>query len=243
MAQRPLAILLPPSEGKAEGGRSPAWNPGSGRFGRQLGSHRRSVAEALAAADGGDARLLGVKGVHLERARAVNRFLVGSPTLTAFERYTGVVWDHLDIETMSARTRARAEDSVVVVSGLLGLVGIIDRIPEYKLKMGAALPHLGKLSTWWRPKLSAVLNSWLLADGGRVVIDLLPQEHRAAWEVDPELGQNHIVVNFVNRSGRAVGHDAKAAKGLLARHLLESKGAAAGALASWRHPQFSLELL
>lgn len=243
MAQRALAILLPPSEGKAEGGRSPAWNPGSGRFGRQLGSLRRSVADALAAADGGDARLLGVKGAHLERARAVNRSLVGSPTLPAFERYTGVVWDHLDIETMSARTRARAEDSVVVVSGLLGLVGMNDRIPEYKVKMGATLPHLGKLSTWWRPKLSAVLNSWLLAEGGRVVVDLLPQEHRAAWEVDPDLGRNHIVVNFVNRSGRAVGHDAKAAKGLLARHLLESKGAAEGALASWRHPQFSLELL
>jgi len=201
------------------------------------------VAEALAAAEGGDARLLGVKGAHLERARAVNRSLVGSPTLAAFERYTGVVWDHLAVGTMSARTRARADDSVVVMSGLLGLVGLNDRIPEYKLKMGATLPHLDKLSTWWGPKLSAVLNSWLLADGGRVVVDLLPQEHRAAWAVDPDLDQNHIVVNFVNRSGRAVGHDAKAAKGLLARHLLESKGAATRALASWRHPQFSLELL
>lgn len=243
MAQRPLAILLPPSEGKAEGGRSPAWNPGSGRFGRQLGSHRRTVAEALTAADGGDARLLGVKGAHLERARAANRSLVGSPTLPAFERYTGVVWDHLAVETMSARTRARAEDSLVVVSGLLGLVSPSDRIPEYKLKMGAALPHLGKLSTWWKPKLSAVLNSWLLTDGGRVVVDLLPQEHRAAWEVDPDLGENHVVVNFLNRSGRAVGHDAKAAKGLLARHLLETKGSVEGALAAWRHPQFELELL
>jgi hypothetical protein len=40
-----------------------------------------------------------------------------------------------------------------------------------------------------------------------------------------------------------VGHDAKAAKGLLARHLLETKGSVEGALAAWRHPQFELELL
>lgn len=219
------------------------WNPGSGRFGRQLGVQRRLVAESLAEAKGGDARLLGVKGAHLERARAANRSLIGSPTLATFERYTGVVWDHLAVGTMPARTRARAEDSVVVVSGLLGLVGLSDRIPEYKVKMGAALPRHGTLSSWWRPKLSDVLNSWLLADGGRVVIDLLPQEHRAAWKVDPGLGENHIVVNFLNRSGRAVGHDAKAAKGLLARHLLESKGSVEGALADWRHPQFTLELL
>lgn len=243
MAQRPLAILLPPSEGKAEGGTSPAWNPGSGRFGRQLGPHRRLVAEALADAKGGDARLLGVTGAHLERARAANRALIGAPTLAAFERYTGVVWDHLAVETMSVRTRARAEDSVAVLSGLLGVVGLSDRIPDYKVKMGAAPPRLGKLSTWWKPRLSAVLNSWLLADGGRVVIDLLPQEHRAAWEVHPDLGERHVTVNFVNRSGRAVGHDAKAAKGQLARHLLESRGSVLGALDTWRHPQFSLELL
>ena len=29
----PLAILLPPSEGKAEGGRTPRWKVGSGSFG------------------------------------------------------------------------------------------------------------------------------------------------------------------------------------------------------------------
>ena len=196
--------------------------------------------ESLVMAEGGDARLLGVNGSHLDRARATNRALDGAPTMPAHERYTGVVWDHLSVGTLSQRARSRATESVVVLSGLLGLVGIDDRIPDYKLKMGASLPGLGKVSTWWRPRLSPVLNAWL--DDGRPVVDLLPQEHRAAWSPEDSLGERRIIVDFVNPTGRTVGHDAKAAKGLLVRHLLESKESPGRALRTFRHPQFELRL-
>jgi cytoplasmic iron level regulating protein YaaA (DUF328/UPF0246 family) len=192
---------------------------------------------------GGDSKILGVSGAHLERARVANSHLVGAPTLPAWQRYTGVVWDHLDPATLSLPARQRAQESVIIFSGLLGLVGFDDGIPDYKLKMGSSLSEIGKISTWWRSHLSTVLNSWL---DDRIVIDLLPQEHRAAWQPISSKKQasnpRHIVVNFVNDSGRTVGHDAKAAKGLLVRHLLESKAKPIQALASWRHPQFSIEL-
>lgn len=234
-----LAILLPPSEGKATDGHSPKWSPGSGSFGRPLGRSRRAVLDSLAAVAGGDSRILGVSGTHLERARRANTQIIGAPTLPAWQRYTGVVWDHLDPTTLSTTSQRRAHESIVIFSGLLGLVGFDDHIPDYKLKMGASLPEIGKLSTWWRPSLSTTLNSWLQ---GRVVIDLLPQEHRAAWQPDLDLGTRHLTVTFVNESGRTVGHDAKAAKGLLVRHLLESKDSPQRALAKWRHPQFTLDL-
>lgn len=238
-----LAILLPPSEGKAPGGHSPKWTAGSGLFGRQLGRQRRLIVDRLAELGGGDSKILGVSGAHLERARDVNTHLVGAPTLPAWQRYTGVVWDHLDPATLSPLARQQAQQSVVIFSGLLGLAGFDDSIPDYKLKMGTSLAEIGKVSTWWRSHLSTVLNSWL---NDRIVIDLLPQEHRAAWQPVSSDKQSsnsrHIVVNFVNKSGRTVGHDAKAAKGLLVRHLLESKVKPEQALASWRHPQFSLEL-
>jgi hypothetical protein len=35
--------------------------------------------------------------------------------------------------------------------GLWGVVAPRDPIPDYKLKMGASIGRLGKLSTWWRP--------------------------------------------------------------------------------------------
>jgi len=232
----PLAILLPPSEGKAEGGRTPRWKAGSGTFGTALRRPRAEVVAALLAAKGGDAKLLGVSGQHLARAQESNRELDGAPTVPACERYTGVVWGHLSPNTLSANARTRAVDSVVVVSGLLGLVGFDDPVPDYRVKMGASLKPMGKLSTWWRDPLSTTLNDW--ADG-RVVIDLLPNEHRAAWTPSDSM-REHVVVSFVEKSGKVAGHDAKAAKGLLARHLLEKPGDPMEALRSWTHPRFRL---
>jgi cytoplasmic iron level regulating protein YaaA (DUF328/UPF0246 family) len=232
----PLAILLPPSEGKAEGGRTPRWKAGSGTFGSALRRPRAEVVAALLDAKGGDAKLLGVSGQHLARAQESNRELDGAPTVPACERYTGVVWGHLSPDTLSAKARTRAVDSVVVVSGLLGLVGFDDPVPDYRVKMGASLKPMGKLSTWWRDPLSTTLNDW--ADG-RVVIDLLPNEHRAAWTPGDSM-REHVVVSFVEKSGKVAGHDAKAAKGLLARHLLEKPGDPMEALRSWTHPRFRL---
>lgn len=233
-----LTILLPPSEGKAEGGGRPPWKTTSGRFGRALGRHRSDVADALAAAGGGDGRLLGVSGRHLERARLANSTVVGSATLPAHRRYTGVVWDHIGFDTLDGRARERASESVVVLSALLGAAGIDDPVPDYKLKMGAALAPMGRLSTFWRRPLTGALDAQL---AGTWVVDLLPIEHRAAWTPSPHLYAGHVAVAFVEKSGQVAGHDAKAAKGMLVKHLLESKLTPQRALSSWRHPRFTLD--
>lgn len=238
-----MVILLPPSEGKAPGGDGPGWSPDDGMFGAALAAPRAAVARALAKAKGGDQRLLGVGGAHLERARAANRALMGAPTMTAGERYTGVVWDHLDLDSLSVAARRRASESIVVVSGLLGITGVDDPVPDYRLKMGARLGALGTLSTWWRTDLSSVLNDHL---AGRYVVDLLPQEHRAAWVPEPDRFAGFARVTFVEAGGAAkgaaVGHDAKAAKGQLARHLLTSRARPETALGSWSHDRFELSI-
>jgi hypothetical protein len=123
------------------------------------------------------------------------------------------------------------------LSGLLGLVGFDDQIPDYKLKMGASFAPIGKLSTWWREPLSKALNARL---AGHHVIDLLPNEHRAAWTPAPDAYASLSSVTFVEKSGKVAGHDAKAAKGLLARHVLESTGSPIDALETWEHPRFTL---
>ena len=88
-------ILLPPSEGKAEGGSAPKWKATSGDFGKAFGTYRSQIATALEELGGGDAKLLGVGGKHLARAQEINTSIIGAPTMAAHERYTGVVWDHL----------------------------------------------------------------------------------------------------------------------------------------------------
>jgi cytoplasmic iron level regulating protein YaaA (DUF328/UPF0246 family) len=233
----PIVILLPPSEGKALGG-SGAWKPTQGAFGRRLGTQRTDLTTALARLNGGTEALLGVRGEHLARAKDANRALVGAPAMPAWQRYTGVVWDHLDIGSLTAAQRERALSSIIVVSGLLGAVRADDRIPDYRLKMGARLAPFGAVAAWWHDELSETLNDAL---AGRVVIDLLPNEHRRAYTADPERLRDYVRVGLFEKSGKAGGHDAKAAKGRLARHLIVTCTSAAKAHASiesFRDPRF-----
>ena len=239
MSTSRFVILLPPSEGKAEGGvrnTGKKWSPRSGTFGGVLGAPRAEIVTALHKAKGGDAALLGVKGDHLQRARQANASLNGAPVLPAWQRYTGVVWDHLDLASLTAPQRTRALSSIVVVSGLLGLVRADDPIPDYRLKMGARLKPFGTMAKWWHDTLSTALNSYAK---GCVVIDLLPLEHRKAIDVDEDVVADYYRIGLFERGGKAGGHDAKAAKGRLARHLLvnSTKGVSA-ALKSFRDPQY-----
>lgn len=230
-------ILLPPSEGKAAGGtKGMKWNPRSGSFGPALAAERRAVVDALKRAKGGDSALLGVKGAHLARAKEANVNLSGAPTLPAWQRYTGVVWDHLDIASLTATEKSRALSSIIVVSGLLGIVRADDPVPDYRLKMGARLSPLGNTTLWWRDSITTTLAKTF---GKHVVIDLLPLEHRKALCIDDDMFAEYIRVGLFERGGKAGGHDAKAAKGRLARHLItnSAKGAEA-ALKSFRDPQY-----
>lgn len=238
-----IAILLPPSEAKAPDGAGPTWKVASGRFGPQLSRARSHVVQALRDLGGGTAPILGVSGKHLERAKQVNENLIGSPTLPAWQRYTGVVWDHLEPATLTEAALGRARESVVIVSGLLGLVGFDDPIPDYKLKIGATLDlptttkvvARQKLAAYWQPRISPVLNEWLM---GRTVIDLLPLEHRRAWLPTSDL---HVIrASFVDRKGRTVGHDAKAAKGSYVRHVLSARSPLR-AIETWSHRDYRIE--
>jgi cytoplasmic iron level regulating protein YaaA (DUF328/UPF0246 family) len=222
-------LLLPPSEGKAEGGsrRRAPWTPEAGSLGVRLGDRRAAVVDALLAVHGGDEKLLGVRGEHLLRAQSANCSLVGAATLPAWQRYTGVVWDHLDPASLTPAARKQ----IVVVSGLLGFVRGDDPVPDYRLKMSANVTPLGKLSTWWREALAVELQRLARR---RFVVDLLPQEHRAALVFE---GMEGVSLTLVDPTGRPGGHFAKAAKGELARAILTD---GIEVIDSWSHPQFDL---
>ncbi len=185
---------------------------------------------------GGTEKLLGVKGDHLTRALSANSSLLGAATLPAWRRYTGVVWDHLDPATLAAAERRR----IIVVSGLLGLVRADDPVPDYRLKMGANPKGVGKLSTWWRDDLSDALNrhaAGRTAKQPRVVIDLLPNEHRAAWVPDDRV--TGVSIEFIDPTGKPGGHFAKAAKGTLAAAILRNGLAAVD---RWKDDRFELSV-
>ena len=153
-----FALLLPPSEGKAPGGGAPGWDPASGRFGAELGPQRAAVARALARARGGDQKLLGVKGEELARAKDANSSLLdGAATLPAWERFTGVVWEHLlgsgrlgaPDDPLPKAARRQAASSVLVISALTGLTAWDDPVPDFRPRRcgGVTAPCLSTFDT------------------------------------------------------------------------------------------------
>jgi uncharacterized protein len=245
-------LLLPPSEGKQAGGRGAPWAPGTTAF-PALDERRATVAAALVRAMRGSTparqKLLGVKGDALAAATAANASVLEGPTLPAIERYTGVLYDALDAASLPTRDRRRLGRQVVIFSGLWGATLPGDPLPDHKLKMGASLTRLGKLSTWWRAPLTDALAPHVER---RVVWNLLPNEHDAAW-APPEPGTaaagapaRVLTVRFLDevprqrgepRSFTTVNHWNKLLKGALVRHVLATGADDPEALRPFDHPE------
>jgi hypothetical protein len=195
----------------------------------------RSLSSAMRANAPTRAKLLGVKGVALAAATEADRSVRTAPTLPAIERYTGVLYEALDHATLSSDARSRLGSAVVIVSGLWGLVTPTDPVPDYKLKIGASLGPVGRLSTFWRAPLSERV---LELARGRVVWNLLPKEHDAALRA-PGVAQHSVTFLEPGPGGDlvAVAHWNKLLKGALVRHLLEHPATTAADLVDWDHPQ------
>jgi hypothetical protein len=219
-----LYVLLPPSLGKAGGGRRVARQ---GTFDDELAGPRGEVLDALGGAvERANPRelesTLGAKGELLQRAIDAATDLARStaPFLPAWRRYQGVVWTHLAPESLPAPVRRR----VLVTSGLYGLLAGDDPIADYRLKMNAPLAPFASLARWWRPFITDALER---KTRGATIVNLLTNEHAASVDLERLGAQREIItVRFVTSDERnAVGHDAKAVKGALARRvLLEGTG-------------------
>lgn len=220
-----MIVLVPPSEGKAPGGRG-IWAPERGAFGSLSPERVRVVEAAVAAVDAGT-NVFGAVGPLAERADSALRAVAAgrAPSRPAWQRFTGVVWEHLQPASLSPAMRRR----LVVPNAQLGLVRGDDPVPDFRLKFGVSLPGLGRLDRWWRPTLTAALHGTRGA-----IVDLLPAEHAAALDLGALRRGRVVRVRFVAADGRAAaGHAAKAVKGVLARTVL-TDGLDAAARLRWQ---------
>ena len=245
MAGEPL-ILLPPSEGKASGGDGSPLDFGSLSFG-PLNPTRLRMAKALVQLSQrprSSKKLLGVKGPALEKAMDDNASLEMAPTLPGIERYTGVMYDAIDNQSLDGGARETFGSTVIIMSGLFGMVRPFDMIPAYKLKMGARLLRNKTCAAVWKPLISKSLAN--VAQNG-VIWDLLPNEHAAAWDPSTVPYKTRFTVKFVERASsgqlKTVTHLSKLLKGALVRHLVSNSaeaGTAESALqlaAGFSHPE------
>nr|WP_231135021.1 peroxide stress protein YaaA [Motilibacter deserti] len=229
-------ILLPPSEGKAAGGDGGPVNV-TALAAPKLAPVRKRVLTAVTRTARGDAAVaaeaLKLPPAVADEALAANRAAATSPTLPALDRYTGVVYAALDPATLSPVGRAAAEESVLVFSGLFGVVAGGDRVPAYRVPVASVLPELGALTPVWRAALREVLPVLV---GKGFAVDLRSTDYAGMWAPTGPLRHQVLPVRLLTKrpSGppRVVSYPSKHGKGLLARELVEraGKGAAAGSV-------------
>lgn len=182
-----VLVLLPPSEGKTAPRRGKPADLAA-LVHPELTPAREALLDALDP---------GLRCARAARARSV---------------YTGVLFQHLQLDALGGRARNR----VLIFSALWGVVRPDDRIPAYKLPIGDRLDGFPPLAAYWRPHLEAVM-----PDSG-LVLDLRSGAYATAWR--PRHAAVLAVRAFVERDGARtpVSHMVKATRGMVARIALEA---------------------
>lgn len=217
-----MLVLLPPSEGKRAPERGAPIAVGSLVFAEHLTRTREKALDALVKLAGGKQRnrALGLLGLTPGQADELDRdaALKTAPTAPAGDVYTGVLYQHLDLDTLSEAMVARAHEHVLIASALWGVVALDDRIPAYRLSISARLPSLTKtgLAAYWRAPLTKALPD----APGELVVDMRSGGYAAAWR------PRHATLVEVKAStadGRPISHMAKAVRGTVTRELLRAR--------------------
>lgn len=211
-----MLVVLPPSETKVSGGQDgtrlqwgalsfPAQNPTRQILAGQLVELSADLDEARRALG------LGPKG---DGEIVRNRELMSSPTLPALSRYTGILYDALDVDTLPPASRTWALEHVAVFSALFGAIRASDPIPAYRLSWDSALPS-GKPQVQW----ASVAGS-LWDDVPGFILDLRSEGYRSLAPLPQNRG---VWVNLVRPGAlgarKPLGHANKATKGRITRAL------------------------
>ena len=211
----PVLVLLPPSETKHPGGDGAPLDLAA-LTAPELTPVRAQLVDALVRLAGdvpASRAALGLSPAQDDEI-ARNASLWASRTMPALTRYTGVLYDALDVGSLTRAQRARAGRRLAVASALFGLVRGEDPIPAYRLSAASSLPGRPSLRALWRPALSPVLGG---LDG--LLVDLRSGGYAA---LAPTPGAVTVTVVSERRDGAraVVSHFNKAHKGRLARLLV-----------------------
>jgi uncharacterized protein len=215
-----VIVLLPPSETKRDGGDGPPLRLES-MSSPELGPLRAALVDelvALAADRPASRRALGISAAQdaeIDR----NAALLAAPTMPAIDRYTGVLYDALDVSSLRGAAATRARSRLAVGSALFGLLRADDAVPAYRLSASSKLPGGSTLAARWRPVLEPVLAR--LAEN-ELIVDLRSGSYAALGRL-PGAVDVDVLAEHADGRRTVVSHFNKAHKGKLARALASSR--------------------
>jgi cytoplasmic iron level regulating protein YaaA (DUF328/UPF0246 family) len=215
-----VLVLLPPSETKRDGGDGPPLRLHALSY-PTLGPLRAALLDELVmlAADGPACRrALGISPAQ-DAEITRNAALRGAPTRPAITRYTGVLYDALDVGSLRGAAASRARERLAVGSALFGLLRAEDPVPAYRLSAASALPGRPTLAARWRPLLEPVLAGIAARE---LVVDLRSGSYAALGRL-PGAVRVDVLAEHADGRRTVVSHFNKAHKGRLARILATSR--------------------
>jgi len=144
------------------------------------------------------------------------------PAVLAFN---GDVYEGLDAASLSDDDLQWAQQHLLILSGLYGVLRPLDRMQPYRLEMGTALDNArGKnLYAFWGDTLAGHINERLRSDASPVIVNLASQEYFKS--VRPSAGSRWLKPRIVEcvfedwKAGqyKVISFHAKRARGLMAR--------------------------
>jgi uncharacterized protein len=218
-----MLILLPPSEGKAAASGGPPLDLDELSF-PGLTPARERILETLIRVSGqrNALKVLGIPPGLAPQAER-NRHLRSAPAQPAARVYTGVLYEALGLETLPPAARARADQSILIVSALFGLLRPSDVIPAYRLSMDVELARIGPLARLWRTVLDPVITT---EAGTGPIVDCRSATYAAAWRPSSDTANQLMPVRVLHDLGgtrTVVSHMAKKTRGEITRTLVESR--------------------
>ena len=216
-------ILLPPSEGKTDAIGKQKLDFKKLSFPELTKQRQELVAAVISMANGPTAKTRTTLSISAKQDFEIQRDqkLLTAPAGPAWSVYTGVLYDAIEIDSLSAKAKAKFEAENFVVSALFGLINVTDQIPAYRLSGDTVVPKVGSLTKFWSESITQAIT-----DQGDFVIDLRSGIYVKLGPTGKDIADQVVVPRIMQRmptgAPKVVSHSNKATKGRLVRALAQS---------------------
>jgi cytoplasmic iron level regulating protein YaaA (DUF328/UPF0246 family) len=214
-------FLLPPSETKLDATGKTKLNLKSLSFPEQTKARTEALNALIELSTNSPARARTALGLSVKQdfERVRNTFLKNAPVGAAWKIYSGVLYEALNADALSAAALKKLTSHVYVQSALFGLISLGDMIPAYRLSADSKLPKIGNVSNLWAKECASIFES----ESG-LIIDMRSGQYANIAPIPKNISAQVVVPKILQLmpSGppKVVSHHNKATKGRIIRQVV-----------------------
>jgi cytoplasmic iron level regulating protein YaaA (DUF328/UPF0246 family) len=148
-------------------------------------------------------------------------------SMQAIFAYTGDVYTGLEAKKFNESDLEFAQNTILILSGLYGILRPLDLIQAYRLEMGTELEFSKhkNLYDFWKNKLTKKMNEILNQDETALLVNLASDEYYSAIDTK-KIKADILKIQFREYKGEKlqfVSFNAKKARGAMARHIVVNR--------------------